>query len=166
MMFSYSIIPHSIIRSSTIAAITGLGLALTGCAAGDVEMNGAIFDYLGMGKAGPAKVSQAAERQALVLPPSLERLPAPGSGAANAAATGLAMPVNPETKVSLAAADQKRQQTEFCDKAMMRAKLSREIGTIQGPFGACNPSALEGLNGSNPLADVGGTNVVTIPKKN
>jgi hypothetical protein len=162
--------PRSIGRAARASLLPSLLLgatvALSGCAAGDVEMNGALFDYLGMGKAGPAKVSQAADRQGLVLPPSLDRLPEPGSGAATAAATQVAMPVNPETKAVANVAEQKRQQTAFCDKAMMQAKLSREIGPVPGPFGVCNPSALQAINGSNPLENLNQTQTVSVPKRN
>jgi hypothetical protein len=143
-----------------------LAVGLSGCAAGDVEMNGALFDYLGMGKAGPAKASQAADRQGLVLPPSLDRLPEPGSGAANAVATQVAMPVNPESKALVNVAEQKKQQTAFCDKAMMNAKLNKEIGPVQGPFGLCNPSALQALTGANPLDNLNQTQTYAVPKRN
>ena len=141
-------------------------VVLSGCAAGDVEVNGALFDYLGLGKAGPAKASQAADRQGLVLPPSLDRLPEPGSGAANASATQVALPVNPETKAIVNVAEQKRKQDAFCDKAMLTAKLNREIGPVPGPFGLCNPSALQALNGSNPLENLSQTQSVSVPKRN
>jgi hypothetical protein len=153
------------IRSATLCGLLGIATSLGACAAGDVEMNGAIFDYLGMGKAGPEKVSQAPERQGLVLPPSLDRLPPPGSGAAGAA-TQVALPVNPETKVNVAAAQQASEQAKFCEKALMRAKVTKDLGNIQGPYGSCNASALTALNGSNPLADAGGTHQVSIPKRN
>jgi hypothetical protein len=154
------------IRSAALCGVLGTAFALSGCAAGDVEMNGAIFDYLGMGKAGPEKVSQAPERQGLVLPPSLDRLPPPGSGATGAAATQAAFPVNPETKVNVAAAQQASEQAKFCEKALVRAKLTKDLGNIPGPYGSCNASALTSLNGSNPLADAGGTHQVSIPKRN
>jgi hypothetical protein len=151
------------------AAVLGLiaSVSLGGCAAGDVEMNGAIFDYLGMGKSGPAKAAQAPDRQSLVVPPSLDRLPEPGSGAANAGAvaTQVAMPVNPETKTTANAAEQQRQQAAFCDKAMQRAKLVRDAAPVQGPFGSCNPSAISSLTGSNPLQNVGGTQTVSVPTR-
>jgi hypothetical protein len=149
-----------------LGLVAAMAMALSGCAAGDVEMNGALFDYLGMGKAGPAKASQAADRQGLVLPPSLDRLPEPGSGAATAAATQVAMPVNPETKAMVNVAEQKKQQDAFCGKAMMRAKLNKEIGPVPGPFGSCNPSALEALNGANPLENMSQTQTYSMPKKN
>jgi hypothetical protein len=157
---------HRIRTSAILGLLAGITVSLSGCAAGDVEMNGALFDYLGMGKAGPAKVAQAADRQGLVVPPSLDRLPEPGSGAATAAATQVAMPVNPETKAVANVAEQKRQQAAYCDKAMMKAKLTKEIGPVPGPFGACNPSALEALNGANPLENLSGTQTYSVPKRN
>jgi hypothetical protein len=155
-------------RSRISGLLCGVGIALSGfvlsgCAAGDVEMNGALFDYLGMGKSGATKVSQAPERQGLVVPPSLDRLPEPGSGAA--ATAQVALPVNPETKMATNAAEQKRQQGAYCDKALAKAKLMKEEGAVQGPFGPCNPSVFEALNGSNPLQNVGGTQTVSLPKR-
>ena len=148
--------PAKFARTGAVASLlVSVAIALSGCAAGDVEMNGALFDYLGMGKAGPAKVSQAADRQGLVVPPSLDRLPEPGSGASGAVATQVAMPVNPETKTVANVAEQQRQQAAFCDQALMKAKLIRDAAPVQGPFGTCNPSALQALNGSNPLESLG-----------
>jgi hypothetical protein len=166
-MLSYASRFTSKLRTAAVLGLTGVAVALSGCAAGDVEMNGAIFDYLGMGKAAPPKAAQAADRQSLVLPPSLDRLPEPGSGAAGAgvAATQVAMPVNPESKTTANAAEQERQQTAFCDKAMQRAKLIRDVAPVQGPFGSCNPSAISGLTGSNPLQNVGGTQTVPVPTR-
>lgn len=158
---------HSSARHGAAASLlVGVAVALSGCAAGDVEMNGALFDYLGMGKVGPAKASQASDRQGLVLPPSLDRLPEPGSGAATAAATQVAMPMNPETKAIANVAEQKRQQEAFCDKAMMNAKLTKEIGPVPGPFGVCNPSLLQSINGSNPLDNLNQTQSYAVPKRN
>jgi hypothetical protein len=157
---------HKLPRRACLAGmIVSLAVGLSGCAAGDVEMNGALFDYLGMGKAGPAKVSQAADRQGLVVPPSLDRLPEPGSGA-TAAATQVSMPINPETRTQVTAAEQKKQQAAFCEKALMQAKLSKEIGPVPGPYGRCNPSALEALNGSNPLENLNQTQTYALPKRN
>jgi hypothetical protein len=154
-------------RSALAGLTASLAIALSGCAAGDVEMNGALFDYLGMGKAGPAKSAQAADRQALVLPPSLDRLPEPGSGATAAAAiTSVAMPVNPETKATATAIEQKRQHAAFCDKAMLTAKLNKEIGPVPGPLGVCNPSALQTLTGANPLENLNQTQTYSVPKRN
>jgi hypothetical protein len=167
MVSSYLVSSQKLLRAGAIfGLLAGMAVALSGCAAGDVEMNGALFDYLGMGKAGPAKVSQAADRQGLVVPPSLDRLPEPGSGAATAAATQVSMPVNPEAKSSANAVEQKKQQAAFCEKALMQAKLSKEIGPVPGPFGRCNPSALEALNGSNPLENLNQTQNYSLPKRN
>jgi hypothetical protein len=147
--------PNKFVRNGAAASVLiSVALALSGCAAGDVEMNGALFDYLGMGKAAPAKASQAADRQGLVVPPSLDRLPEPGSGAAGAVATQVAMPVNPETKTGVNVAEQQRQQSSYCEKALMKAKLTRDVAPVQGPFGSCNPSAIQALTGSNPLETV------------
>jgi hypothetical protein len=153
-------------NSSAAALIVGATIALSGCAAGDVEMNGALFDYLGMGKAGPAKASQASDRQGLVVPPSLDRLPEPGSGAAATASMQVAMPVNPETRAVANVAEQQRQQAAFCDKAMMTAKLNKEVGPVPGPFGVCNPSLLQSINGANPLENLNQTQTYAVPKRN
>jgi hypothetical protein len=152
-------------RTTVLGGLLGASLVLSGCAAGDVEMNGAIFDYIGLGKAAPEKASQAPERQGLVLPPSLDRLPPPGSGAANAATTQVALPVNPEARVNAAAGQQAAEQEKYCEKALARAKLTRDLTIVQGPYGSCTPSALTALTGSNPLANAGGTHQVKVPQR-
>lgn len=154
--------PSNRTKGCVTAAVMAFAMLAGGCSAGDVELNGAVFDYLGVGSKSQARSeSKVPERQALVLPPNLERLPAPGSGAADSAALAEGMPVDAEQKRVAAASQAEKNHREFCDKAMQRAKLNRDLGPVQGPMGRCDRSALDAIGvgssqlstGSNPLAD-------------
>src|SRR6476469_2816759 len=61
----------------------GLTLALAGCGTDDIQFNGGIFDAVGLSDSGQSGGDpKVAERAPLVVPPTLDRLPAPGEAAA------------------------------------------------------------------------------------
>ena len=65
-------------RAFLTASVFTVAAALAGCSAGDVELNGSVFDTLGIGsKSANANTAKVPERQGLVLPPNLDRLPEP-----------------------------------------------------------------------------------------
>ena len=69
---------------ATAVALAVFGLA--GCGGvDDIQLNGKIFDAVGMTGSAPKKTPQLAERSPLVVPPGLEKLPEPGSGGAGPA---------------------------------------------------------------------------------
>ncbi len=142
--------------------IAGVFLALSallgGCGGIDgVELNGSVFDYLGVGSnSQKAKEAKVAERQGLVLPPNLERLPEPGSGLA---ATGSidAFPVDPEQRKVAAASEADRKHTEFCEKALQKARIMKDLSPVMGPKGRCDKSVLDIINVQSPVeVNVGG----------
>lgn len=141
-------------RRAAGAAALLFAAVLGGCADGGVELQGGVFDALGVSsnalsskKAGDVTV---AERQSLVIPPSTDRLPVPGEDGSVAAST--ALPIDPEARKVMSAAEADRRQKEVCDKAQRDAKLYGPSPTPpQGPLGPCDPSILRALTGSNPL---------------
>jgi hypothetical protein len=125
-----------------------LSLVLSGCGGYDVELNGAIFDYLGVSGSTQRKGEpKVAARSGIVIPPDLEKLPEPGSAAA-AAPPAEAWPDDPDQKRVAAAAALDRQHEAFCREALWRAKVRGETDEIiQGPKGPCNPSLFRSLTG-------------------
>ena len=61
---------------SVMTALVALGMA--GCGSDDIQLNGGIFDAIGLNDAKPKGDPKMAERAPLVVPPSLDRLPPPG----------------------------------------------------------------------------------------
>ncbi|HEY8248058.1 MAG TPA: hypothetical protein VIG38_12355, partial [Hyphomicrobium sp.] len=59
-----------------LAACLTVGIA--GCGTDDIQFNGGVFDAIGLNDAKKSGDPKLAERAPLVVPPSLDRLPAPG----------------------------------------------------------------------------------------
>lgn len=127
---------------------------LAGCGGIDqVELKGGVFDLMGVSTAsltrrGEAKVEQ---RPGIVMPPSTERLPVPGSApAAPPTVDGEAWPVGPEDRKR---AEQQRLIAEHrahCEKAIRERDLVNPDGAPpQGPLGSCEPGVYEKLFGSS-----------------
>jgi hypothetical protein len=110
-----------------------------------VELNGGVFDALGLSEKGPKKekVPQVAARPGLVLPPDDTRLPPPADKAQIAAATSTeAWPVGPEEQKARTAAALDKQQKDYCEKALQNARLNNENGPVMGPKGSCRGGLL------------------------
>ena len=80
-------------RASACAALAASVLALGGC--GGVELQGKVFDYMGVSGDGTKEDVRMSERAPLLLPPNLKALPQPGAGTAVATARP-DWPTNPE----------------------------------------------------------------------
>ncbi len=145
-------------RTTIALAMLVCAAPLGGCGGVDgIELNGAVFDYLGVGSnTKKAEEARAADRQGLVLPPSLDRLPEPGSGVA---ATGSieAFPVNPEERKVAANSAADRQHAEYCEKALQKARVMRDLSPVVGPKGRCERSIVDQVNVDTPFTvDAGG----------
>jgi hypothetical protein len=137
------------IALSAAAMIASGGLS--GCGFDGVELNGAVFDYLGVSAAAQAQKTgepQVAARPGIVLPPNLERLPEPGTGE-NMTTASVAWPDDPDERKRAQAADLDRRHDEFCREALWKARIQGNVDLqqIKGPKGACNPSVLRSLSG-------------------
>jgi hypothetical protein len=128
-------------------AIAALG---SGCGIEGVELNGAVFDYLGVSTAAQSKPREpkVAERPGIVLPPQLDRLPDPEAAPAPGQE---AWPDDPEQRKAVATASLDRQHDEFCRQALWKARVESgpEPPPITGPKGLCNPSILKALTGKD-----------------
>jgi hypothetical protein len=150
-------------RALVIASVFTVAAALGGCSAGDVELNGSIFDTLGVGsKSASANVARVPERQGLVLPPNLERLPEPGSGAL-AQQDGL--PVDPEQKRAANASQAQVKHNEYCAKALQKARILGDLSPVNGPLGRCDKSILDQVNIQSPVTVTGSNgNTPNLPR--
>ena len=141
------------IRSLIAASVLGLAAVVGGCSAGDVELNGAVFDYLGVGaKSGGSNNAKVPERQGLVLPPNLERLPEPGSGALAAQQGNEAMPVDPEQKRVANATQAEAKHRDYCEKALQKARIMKDLSPVNGPLGRCDKSIFDQVNVESPVS--------------
>jgi hypothetical protein len=127
-------------RIGKISVLSGmLAAGLAGCSGGDtgVELNGKIFDAVGLAGAGKkASEPKLAERAPLVPPPRTDALPAPGPIANSA--THMAWPDDPDRRKAEVAAAESRTTSKYCSDAMFgrpdheRAKRDAECSAQQG----------------------------------
>ena len=146
---------HSRRRSGALLGPCAVAaVLLAGCSQGDVEVNGAIFDYLGVSSKSNASSAEAKlpPRVGIVLPPSNEKLPEPGSGAA-ATVDADAMPVDPERRKVAGVALEQQRHEEKCKELLWKAKVSGNADrvVVRGPLGVCNQSILSSISSNTGL---------------
>jgi hypothetical protein len=116
-------------------------LLLGGCSGIDgIDLNGKVFDWLGVSSASQVKEEpQMADRAPLVVPPSVTRLPEPGSG--QVSSQELAALKDPEHEKKAKAAERQRLHEAYCrgeiqwkDKAF---KPQDNAGAPRSPYGTC-----------------------------
>ena len=141
------------LRTASAAKILGaavLLLAFGGCSADDIELNGGLFDAVGMGSKNRVAKSEPvmAARAPLVLPPNLERLPQPGAPVGGESADVAALD-DPDKKLIVDQAALEREQAEYC-KVNYEQKLAHGDRTsadlAEGPLGPCRGSAMGLVN--------------------
>ena len=123
-----------------VVAIAGaLAVNLAGCSGGDsgVELNGKIFDVIGLsGVSKTGSEPKLAERAPLVPPPRTDALPAPGSGQADV--NHMAWPKDPDRLKAEKAAVENKTISKYCSDPMLgrpepeRAKRDAECSDKQG----------------------------------
>ena len=117
-------------------------LALGGCADG-VELNGKIFDLMGVSPAAQAAAQAKAEpkmanRAGLIPPPDPSRLPEPGSGDTETSAAALAAVDDPDRKKQLAAAERARLHKSYCaGEINWKERIADPSATPTSPYGPC-----------------------------
>ncbi|MFN3625868.1 MAG: hypothetical protein ACK4TP_17635 [Hyphomicrobium sp.] len=132
-------------------------LALTGCGSDDIQFNGGIFDAVGLSDNGKSSsaIPKVAERAPLVVPPTLDRLPAPGE--APAAPAQIADINDPDAAKQKSKAELEKQQAEYCDKHYRDAGMrGEEASMVEGPLGPCRPSILTAIKKWNASDDAEG----------
>ena len=103
-------------KIAILTVLSGFGVAMAGCGVDGVELHGGVFDAMGISSKSMAKAKepQLKPRHALVVPPDIQALPAPGSG--NAGTQGAQnWPQDPEELKRARAAQEKRNIAKYCD---------------------------------------------------
>ena len=145
-MSLYSSLPSC----ALLASVIGFGLA--GCSADDIQFNGGIFDAVGMSDSTKTKSKEPklAERAPLVVPPSLDRLPEPGS--TPPPDTAIAGIKDPDEAKTASKEELQRRQDEYCKVNYEQAKQRGDDTTADnavGPLGPCRGSVLNAMKNWN-----------------
>ncbi|MFM7083732.1 MAG: hypothetical protein ACKOW3_01830 [Hyphomicrobium sp.] len=124
------------------------------CSADDVELNGGIFDALGVNKKTSNEEPKLAARTPLVVPPTTSSLPVPGEQPESQATYINALLNDPDRLAEMKKADLERQQAEFCSKNYdpTKAGMDATAEMSNGPLGPCRKSimsAIQKLNGED-----------------
>jgi hypothetical protein len=128
-----------LLQISAAAAVAST-LALGGCGGIDgIELNGKIFDMLGVSAASQVKSEpKMADRAPLVVPPSVTRLPEPGSG--KAAPESIAALADPDLRKQAAAKERQRLHEAYCRGEIQwkdKAYNPEDKGAPRSPYGTC-----------------------------
>lgn len=121
-----------------VAIACAMAIGLSAC--GGVELNGKIFDALGVSTAslGPRPEPKVERRSPIVLPPDPNKLPEPGSVPVATANANQSWPVDRDQKKIADAAEAKRKQEEHCRDGNWKEKaMQDEVAASQGPSGGC-----------------------------
>lgn len=139
-----------LIRACALAVLAlPLAVSLAGCSADDIELNGKIFDAVGL-NSGSTKSAEPKmkERAGLVMPPSLDRIPEPGTPG-EAAANEVASLNDPDKVATVSRKELERQQAEYCkvNYEMAKARGDNDADQATGPLGPCRGSVLSAIKG-------------------
>lgn len=130
-----------------MAACIALGLA--GCSSDDIQFNGGIFDAVGLNDTKKSGDPKLAERAPLVVPPSLDRLPAPGEAPQPAQIADIK---DPDALKKVSQADLEAKQAEYCkvnyDQAIAHGDEATALNAA-GPMGPCRKSVLTAIKKIN-----------------
>ena len=127
------------------ALVVALGAGLAACSAGDVQLNGKVFEALGSltGASQPEGDVKVAQRPGLVAPPPMQNLPQPGSQAVPDGQ--MADIVDHDRKKVVDKSALQAKQAEYCKVNYEQAKQRGDNTTADlavGPLGSCRPSAM------------------------
>ncbi|MEO1793620.1 MAG: hypothetical protein AAFU50_03315 [Pseudomonadota bacterium] len=137
-------------RFVVVAVASGL---LGGCSSIDgVELNGGVFDMMGISKtalSAKSRERKMAARPGIVMPPDTKRLPQPGSRI-EPQPTAVSWPVGPEDRERQLQAQKLAEHKAFCDAQERKRKtFDRDAQAAQGPLGSCDPGLYERYFGGN-----------------
>lgn len=141
------------IRTGSAAKIFGVAvllMAFGGCSADDIQLEGKLFDAVGVGKNSKSKRGepQMAARSPLVMPPNLERLPQPGVQPGGESVDVAAIN-DPDKKLIVNQVELQRQQAEYCKVHYEQAIVHGDrdgADLAEGPMGPCRGSALSAID--------------------
>jgi hypothetical protein len=123
-------------------AVVAVVLALGGCAGEGVQLEGKIFDWMGVSASaleGSKAEPKMADRAPLVVPPNVNRLPEPGSGQPPAN-TDIAALKDPDLRKQAAAKERERLHLAYCKGEIQwkeKAHNPTAMGANRSPYGPC-----------------------------
>lgn len=136
-------------RISGVCAAAATVLALAGCAPGDVELQGKIFEAAGIAgtQQGGGRTVKLADRAPLVLPPDANHLPAPGETGSTDGPDQLAAIDDPDRKKVRTKTQLEKQQAEYCriNYELPKARGDSSADAATGPLGSCKPSIFSAM---------------------
>ena len=137
------------LRLISTAAAVASGLALGGCSNIDgVELNGKIFDLMGISSATQdtrTRDPKMADRPPLVVPPSVTRLPEPGTG--KPVSADVAALNDPELRKQVAAKERERLHLAYCRGELQWRERALDPNAVnKSPYGPC-PSVINTITG-------------------
>ena len=135
------------LRQISTAAVVAAGIALNACGGVEgVELNGKLFDWMGVsGSAQDSRSSdpRMADRAPLVVPPSVTRLPEPGSG--KTTSEDVAALNDPELRKQAAAKERERLHLAYCRGEIRWKDKALDPNTSNtSPYGPC-PGLVSGI---------------------
>jgi hypothetical protein len=140
------------------AAAVLFTFAMAGCSADDVQLNGKLFDAVGINSMSSKSAEpKMAERSPLVMPPNPERVPEPGKPPESVASDVAALQ-DPDKVATLSRAEKERQQEEYCKVNYEQAKQRGDdtaADLAEGPLGPCKGSLLTAIKNWNKGEDAG-----------
>ena len=130
------------LKTFAILCVGATGALLGGCGNDGIELNGKLFDALGVSDAAQKssrREPKMTERTGLVVPPDVNRLPEPGSGGAPDVSAQLN---DPERIKAANAAERARQHKLYCSGDL---NWKERVATREGnstvptsPYGPCS----------------------------
>ncbi len=134
-----SISSHRWCRLAASAALV-VAMASLGACGTDTELNGKVFDLMGVSSAAQAAAKsepKLAARSGLVVPPDVSRLPEPGSGSDQATAA-LATVDDPDRRRVMAAAERERLHKAHCSGELAWKEKAQDRDYVpKSPYGPC-----------------------------
>ena len=139
----------SLIKGLGLAVVLGTAIAVSGCGTDDIELNGKIFDAMGVSGSQKSKADEpkVAARNGLVVPPNTGSLPPPGSGRDVTTEADLAFINDPDRAKHVDKAELARRQAEYCKVHYEQAKARGDASAddVVGPAGPCRASILTSI---------------------
>ena len=134
----------AILIARRLAVSGAVALSLSACGAGDVQLNGKVFDAIGglVGSSGANEKAVVPVRPGLVVPPGLENLPQPGSAAVPDG--DLAQITDHDQKKVVDKSALAAKQQEFCKVHydLPKQRGDTTVDGVEGPMGPCRKSAM------------------------
>lgn len=140
----------SLIKSALVGAAAMVAGGLGGCGLDEgVQLNGKIFDAMGMTGSVKKEEPKLAQRQPLVVPPGLESLPQPGSGKAEQ--PSLAEVQDYDATRTTSKEQLAQQQAAYCKVHYEQARALGDDNAdlAEGPLGPCRGSVLNAIGNIN-----------------